>query len=89
MTLTEIEKIIDEADYVGYPRLSGMIDLYPISGKEYEKDKFRHANDNHYIISYKNGEVLYYYKLNKNTGDIILLAKVCSIDKEKKIVKKK
>ena len=91
MTLKEIEKIIDEADYVGYPLLSKLIEFSTIdnTNKEHMKNIYRHANDDRYVFHYEDGEVYYYYKLNKETGEMKLLAKVDHIDKEKKIVKKK
>lgn len=96
MTLKEIEKIIDEADFTMYghqrdrdQELDGH--WYPMDAncKKYEKEEYRHANDLNYPQAFMDGDVKCYYKFNKMTGEMTLLAKVDHVDKEKKIIKKK
>ena len=95
MTLKEIEKIIDDADVVmyGYHTTNEgfLASLHEMDTnfKIYEKEAYRHANDKSYPQPYMDGETNYYYKFNKDTGDMTLLAKVDHVDKEKKIIKKK
>lgn len=80
MTLTEIYKIIDEADYVHIksPKEERFND---VCSKRINKESLEPA--------VKCGYVFTYYKRNEETGEMTLLAKVDHIDKEKKIVKKK
>ena len=80
MTLKEIYKIIDEADYVHIksPKEERFND---VCSKRLNKESVEPA--------VKCGYVFTYYKRNEETGEMTLLAKVDHIDKEKKIVKKK
>ena len=89
MTLKGIERVIDIADYVGFIPGFSKVSIEPIENKEKEKEYFRHANDELFISHYTDGEVRYYYRLNKETGEMTLLAKIDHIDKERKTIKKK
>ena len=80
MTLKEIYKIIDEADVV-YFKENNYSRIAFLAAKGLEKMSVEPLVNKNYVLTY--------YKLNKETGEMTLLAKVDHIDKEKKIVKKK
>ena len=86
MTLNEIKKIIDESNFViTKGKLFGR-EFYPIYGQE-EKNVAKFMIDN----DIKKGIIYFFYRLDEETGEMTLLAKVDHVEeeKEKKTVKKK
>lgn len=82
MTLKEIEKIIDEANYYLVKDEEEILPLDTTVSKEQMK---------HDIKYYTNtvGRKYVFYKYNEETEEVTILAKVDHVDKEKKIIKKK
>ena len=84
MTLTEIKKVIDEADVAIEKQNDGKENILLI---EDEIDRF--VLKFHLKTFLASGSLLNFYKFNDETREMAFLAKVDHIDKEKKIIKKK
>ena len=84
MTLKEIEKIIDESNFViTKGKLFGK-EFYPLHDQE-EKNIEKFMID----VDIKRGIIYFFYRLDEETGEMTLLAKVDHVDKEKKVIKKR
>ncbi len=88
MTLKEIEKIIDEADFIIGKKEDEASNYESISTVN-PLDDHREGRKQSLIEYLKQGWVMTFYRANFKTMELRQLAKVDHIDPEKKIIKKK